>query len=158
MSSIDLLGRDIYHVIDTDSSTGHSAVIVGNEADGYKAYNFGGDGGGYTVGNQKDIAYKTAKDALAALNNGRSSEGEYDKVQKWETDRLHDKLAQDAIKNDMNESYDWLTHNCTDPVEAGLEAAGVKYSTGFTPSSLFNNNLNNAKTLNYNDFKNGKVE
>ena len=147
MSSIDLLGRDIYHVIDTDSSTGHSAVIVGNEADGYKAYNFGGDGGGYTVGNQKDIAYKTAKDALAALNNGRSSEGEYDKVQKWETDRLHDKLAQDAIKNDMNESYDWLTHNCTDPVEAGLEAAGVKYSTGFTPSSLFNNNLNNAKTL-----------
>ena len=58
----------------------------------------------------------------------------------------------------MNTPYDWLTHNCTDPVEAGLEAAGVKYSTGFTPSSLFNNNLNNAKTLNYDDFKNGKVE
>ena len=37
----------------------------------------------------------------------------------------------------MNTPYDWLTHNCTDPVEAGLEAAGVKYSTGFTPSSLF---------------------
>ena len=158
MTSIDLLGRDIYHVIDTDSSTGHSAVIVGNEADGYRAYNFGGDGGGYTVGNQKDLVYKTAKDALAALNNGRSSEGEYDRVQKWETDRLHDKLAQEAIKNDMNTPYDWLTHNCTDPVEAGLEAAGVKYSTGFTPSSLFNNNLNNAKTLNYDDFKNGKVE
>ena len=60
MTSIDLLGRDIYHVIDTDSSTGHSAVIVGNEADGYRAYNFGGDGGGYTVGNQKDLVYKTA--------------------------------------------------------------------------------------------------
>ena len=158
MTSIDLLGRDIYHVIDTDSSTGHSAVIVGNKADGYRAYNFGGDGGGYTVGNPKDLVYKTAKDALAALNNGRSSEGEYDRVQKWETDRLHDKLAQEAIKNDMNTPYDWLTHNCTDPVEAGLKAAGVKYSTGFTPSSLFNNNLNNAKTLNYDDFKNGKVE
>lgn len=54
--------------------------------------------------------------------------------------------------------YHEVTNNCTDAVEAALKAAGVKHSTGLMPSTLFNNNIKNATTLNYTDFKNGKVE
>ena len=38
------------------------------------------------------------------------------------------------------------------------QAAGVEYSTGAMPATLFNNNKNNATTLNYNDFKKGITE
>ena len=51
ISAVDRFGTDIYHVYDSDSSWhGHSASIIGNPKDGYKAYNFGGAGGGYTMG------------------------------------------------------------------------------------------------------------
>ena len=56
------------------------------------------------------------------------------------------------------QSYGELSNNCTDAVEAALKAAGVKYSTGAMPLALFNRNIKNATTLNYTDFKNGKLE
>ena len=55
-------------------------------------------------------------------------------------------------------NYGEVSNNCTDAVEAALQAARVKYSTGIMPLTLFNNNINNATTLNYTDFKNGKLE
>ena len=62
ISAVDRFGTDIYHVYDSDSSWhGHSASIIGNPKDGYKAYNFGGSGGGYTMGNPNDKTYATAQ-------------------------------------------------------------------------------------------------
>ena len=159
-SAIDRFGTDIYHVYDSDSSWhGHSASIIGNPQDGYKAYNFGGAGGGYTMGDQNDKTYATAQEALAALNKGREGIYEYDKVQKWDTTPEQDKKAQDANKAHIDAGgYGEILNNCTDAVEAALDAADVKHSTGVMPKTLFDNNKNNATTLNYNDFKNGIIE
>ena len=160
ISCIDQQGTDIYHVIDSNGTWhGHSASIIGNSKDGYKAYNFGGAGGGYSIGNTQDTVYKTPQEALAALNNGRSGASEYDMVQKWDTTPKQDKEAQDANKAHVDKgNYGGVLNNCTDAVEAALQAARVKYSTGVMPLTLFNNNINNATTLNYTDFKNGKLE
>ena len=96
---------------------------------------------------------------LAALNNGRNGNYEYDKVQKWSTTPEQDKKAQDANKAHIDAgNYGEVSNNCTDAVEAALKAANVKHSTGIMPETLFNNNKNNATTLNYNDFKNGIIE
>ena len=158
-SAIDRFGTDIYHVAYTGNTVGHSASIIGNPIDGYKAYNFGGDGGGYSMGDQNDKTYATAQEALAALNKGREGIYEYDKVQKWDTTPEQDKLAQDANKKHIDDgNYSWYWNNCTDAVEAALEAAGVDYETGVKPSTLFNNNEKYATTLNYKDFKRGLVE
>ena len=160
ISAVDRFGTDIYHVYDSDSSWhGHSASIIGNPKDGYKAYNFGGAGGGYTMGNPNDKTYATAQEALAALNYGREGKYEYDKVQKWNTTPEQDRKAQDANKAHIDAGgYGEILNNCTDAVEAALKAAGVEYSTGVMPATLFNNNKNNATTLNYNDFKKGITE
>ena len=157
---IDIFGTDIYHVYDSDGSWhGHSASIIGNSTDGYKAYNFGGSGGGYTTGNQNDKTYATAQEALATLNNGRGGTYEYDKVQKWDTTPEQDKKAQDANKAHIDAGgYGEVSNNCTDAVEAGLKAADVNYSTGLMPGTLFNNNQNKATTLDYTKFKNGQIE
>ena len=159
-SVVDRLGTDIYHVYDSDGTWhGHSASIIGNPEDGYKAYNFGGAGGGYTIGNPKDRTYATAQEALAALNNGREGAYEYDKVQKWNTTPEQDRKAQEANKAHIDAGkYGELLNNCTDAVEAALKAAGVKHSTGLMPATLFSNNKSTATTLNYNDFKNGVIE
>jgi hypothetical protein len=160
ISCIDQQGTDIYHVIDSNGTWhGYSASIIGNSQDGYKAYNFGGAGGGYSTGNTQDTVYKTPQEALAALNHGRSGTSEYDKVQKWNTTPKQDKEAQDANKAHIDKGkYGEFSNNCTDAVEAALKAAGVKYSTGAMPLALFNRNIKNATTLNYTDFKNGKLE
>ena len=160
ISAVDRFGTDIYHVYNSDSSWyGHSASIIGNPKDGYKAYNFGGAGGGYTMGNHNDQTYPTAQKALEALNYGREGKYEYDKVQKWNTTPEQDRKAQDANKAHIDaEGYGEILNNCTDAVEAALKAAGVEYSTGAMPETLFNNNKNNATTLNYNDFKKGIIE
>ena len=160
ISAADRFGTDIYHVYDSDRSWhGHSASIIGNPKDGYKAYNFGGAGGGYTMGNPNSPTYATAQEALAALNYGREGKYEYDKVQKWNTTPEQDRKAQDANKAHIDaEGYGEILNNCTDAVEAALNAAGVEYSTGAMPATLFNNHKNNATTLNYNDFKKGITE
>ena len=162
IDSIDRLGTDIYHVYDSDGTIhGHSASIIGNSQDGYKAYNFGGTGGGYRTGakEEQDIAYKTPQEALAALNNGRAGDYEYDRVQKWDTTSDQDKKAQDASKAHIDAGgYGEISNNCTDAVEAALDAAGVKYSTGIMPWTLFENNRPFATTLDYDKFKNGQIE
>jgi RHS repeat-associated protein len=160
---IDRFGTDIYHVVDTDSSWhGHSATIIGNPTDGYKAYNFGGAGGGYTMGNKTDTVYSTPHEALAALNSGRTGAYEYDKVQKWSASRAQDLLAQNANKAHIDaDGYTWYGNNCIDAVMAALAAAAVNYTSfGVICFDIYENNRlwGYAQPLDYGKFKSGQIE
>ena len=80
-------------------------------------------------------------------------------MQKWDTTSDQDKKAQDASKAHIDAGgYGEISNNCTDAVEAALDAAGVKYSTGIMPWTLFENNRPFATTLDYDKFKNGQIE
>ena len=169
ITAIDKQGTDIYHVTDI-SGIGHSATIIGNPIDGYYAYNNGPNGGGYGPGNPSEKKYNSAAEALAELNRGRPGSDEYDLVQKWDTSRNQDALARSAAKSSIDKGYDPDSNNCMHTVALALEAAAVNYfgpgssyvlGLGIAwcpPQRFYTANLLYAQYVNYNDFKNGKVE
>ena len=123
-TSIDFLGTDIYHVVDSEGAileAGHSAYIIGNPTDGYTAYDYqanGLSGSGSSGSSSNDESriqegFATPEAALAYLNSNRTTqEHNFDKGQMWKTSRDEDVAAQAAAAQYMAEDYALISHNC----------------------------------------------
>ena len=127
---MDILGRDIYHIIQPLGAfgAGHSAAIIGNSTTGYDYYSYGGYDAGTT---NKQVCTRHFTDlasakAWASANTGAAGyaagykAGEY-----WKTDSTQDAAARAAAMAYNNTDYNVVNHNCWNMVYSALSAAGT---------------------------------
>ena len=119
---IDRFGTDVYHLVDTEGAGGfgHSAYIIGNDIDGYVAYDYqsngtgesGSSGSSANLPSRTQGGFTSVAAATAFLNSNRTTEHNYDKGQHWTTTSSEDAAAHTAAVGYMAEDYGFTTHNC----------------------------------------------
>ena len=155
------MGTDIYHVNASAAvdGIGHSAAIVGSPEFGYRIINHGtsiGIGDSYNTWSKK---FNTLSDALNKLNEGRTGDYAFNRIQRFDTTFTQDDLAYAKMLERAALPYSKITNNCWSVIESGLDESGAHYSTALTPNGAFNDNGKyNATNLDFNKVKNGLAE
>ena len=117
--NIDWLGLDIYHLTDSNGAVfgaGHSAWIVGNDKDGYTAYDYGPAGTPSASGSSGEPIppknFNTPGEAIDYLNSHRAEGHKYTQGQVLETTEREDSIANWSATAYSQENYNLFSHNC----------------------------------------------
>jgi RHS repeat-associated protein len=154
LNSIDKDGKDIIILcanITDGHPTGHQAVLIGNEDDGWWYYSFDSDDGVDNDGKSIGVYFKTIDEFTNSQHNSyqknydnggnntlnqyedaeRDKDGKviqrYNQGYRIKTDKVTDqKMKNAAEKFLMNNDYELIGDNCTDIPRVACDAGGLK--------------------------------
>ena len=129
--AIDRFGQDVYVMVSSQAvyGVGHSAVIIGNATNGYSYYSHG-SGSGFST--EYGTGYSSYEEALAALQNTRTSQGKpiYDDGLQATTTPEQDAAAKQWAEAHKNDIYNPVppANQCMTYAMGVLDAANVGYT------------------------------
>ncbi|MBL7997356.1 MAG: hypothetical protein JNL32_01840 [Candidatus Kapabacteria bacterium] len=128
---VDKGGDSMVILLDVDgaSGQGHTAVLIGNEKDGWYLFSKNGAVGDGLTGESKDPQDGVYFNSLKTFKDNAKKEyyqGRYDEAFMLETDSKQDAKAKEAASKSVKEPYNVLTNSCNTVVVNAVKAAGKK--------------------------------
>jgi RHS repeat-associated protein len=112
----------VLHTDDAAFGQGHTALLVGDDKNGWVYYSKDGPAKGKGPDKHQRREFGTLEEALKSDLEYSFSSGV-----RFKTTEEQDEKAKSSLNDAVKEKYDPIKSNCADLVEEGLKSAGIEY-------------------------------